>query len=213
MSSRRESFSSSPSEANSARASSRVTHLAREAARLGEDLAHLAFDLREVLGREGPLDLEVVLELLAVVGAADVDLRAGEEALHRVGHHVLGRVADHLARLRIAVRHDLERDVAPERRAQIDQPAVDATGERGLREPRTDLLAPPRARSRPRAPSSFRPSGNPTSTSLMNDGASAAAFGRLLLLALRPFLGRASGGNGRHGRARTADLRRVKAAL
>jgi hypothetical protein len=100
--------------------------LALERRALRQDLAHLRLDALEVLGRERSLDLEVVLELVAVVLAADVDLDAREEALHRVGHQVLGRVAQHLARGRVAHRHDLERGVGRKPRAQVDQAAVDA---------------------------------------------------------------------------------------
>ena len=49
-------------------------HLALEARALGEDRVHLLLDPLDVLRREGFLDEEVVLELLAVVGAAGVDL-------------------------------------------------------------------------------------------------------------------------------------------
>ena len=61
---------------------------------------------------KGRVDPEVVLELLGVVRAPHVHLSAREQALHRVGHHVLGGVADHLAGRGVAIGHDLERDVA-----------------------------------------------------------------------------------------------------
>jgi hypothetical protein len=46
-----------------------------------------------VLGEAAALLLEVVIEAVVDRGA-DGDVRAGKEALHRVGHHVSGRVAD-----------------------------------------------------------------------------------------------------------------------
>ena len=58
-------------------ASSRSITSQREDALLGQDLPHLLLDLLEILGREGALHEEVVLELLRVVGASDVDLRGG----------------------------------------------------------------------------------------------------------------------------------------
>ena len=102
--------------------------------------AHLLLDLLEILGREGALDQEVVLELLGVVGAPDVDLRGREQALDRVGHHVLGRVADHLGAGGVPGGHDLDRHIRVEGHAQIDQAAVDAAGERRAREPLADPL-------------------------------------------------------------------------
>ena len=86
------------------------------------------------------LDQEVVLELLAVIVAADVDLDVGEETLHGVGHDVLGRVPDHLAGLGIPDGDDLDRRVAPDRGAQVHQLAVDASGQGRLGEPRPDAL-------------------------------------------------------------------------
>ena len=82
---------------------------ALERALLGEDLAHLRLDLLQVLGREGAGEAEVVLELLAVVLAAGVDLRLRPEPLDGVGQHVLGAVADELAGLRALDGEEAER--------------------------------------------------------------------------------------------------------
>ena len=115
-------------------------HLAREARVLGDDRAHLLLDPLEVLGREGALHQKVVLELLGMIAAPDVDLGLGEQALHCIGHDVFGGVSDDLAGRRVAVGHDLEGDVLRERLAQVDEAAGDAAGERSASEPRTDPL-------------------------------------------------------------------------
>ena len=112
--------------------------LARELDALGQDARHLAFDLGEIVGCERARGFEVVLKLLRVIGAAGIDLRFGEKPLHRVGHYVLGRVANHFARLRIAVGHDLQRNVARDARAQIDELALDAARECSLGETAAD---------------------------------------------------------------------------
>lgn len=56
------------------------------------DLLHLLLDGLEVLGRERPLDVEVVVEAV-LDGRADAELGLGEELLHRLRHHVRGGVA------------------------------------------------------------------------------------------------------------------------
>lgn len=55
------------------------------------DLLHLLLDGLEVLGREGPLDVEVVVEAV-LDRRADAQLGLGEELLHRLCHHVRGGV-------------------------------------------------------------------------------------------------------------------------
>ena len=65
--------------------------------------------MAQVLGGEGAREAEVVLELLAVVLAADVDLGLGPQALDGIGQHVLGAVADELAGLRALGGEDAER--------------------------------------------------------------------------------------------------------
>ncbi len=58
-------------------------HAALEARVLGDDAPHLVLDAREVIGRERAVDQEVVLELLRVIGAPDVDLRRRERDASR----------------------------------------------------------------------------------------------------------------------------------
>ena len=72
--------------------------------RLG-DLVHLRFDRRQILGREGPLEGEVVVEAV-LDDRADRDLRLREELLHGLREQVRGRMADDLEPFRIAIRDD-----------------------------------------------------------------------------------------------------------
>ena len=57
------------------------------------DLAHPRFDLLELFGREGRGLGEVVVEAI-LDGGADGHAHLGEELLHRLRHHVRGRVAE-----------------------------------------------------------------------------------------------------------------------
>ncbi len=113
-------------------------YFAHEPRFLGEDLPHLLLDVFEIFGREGMLHQKIVLELLAVIRPADVDLRVREETLHGIRHHVLGGMADHLARLRIFAGDDLDRCVGVERSAQIHQAPIEAAREGRSREPRSN---------------------------------------------------------------------------
>ena len=67
-----------------------------EALALLDDLAHRGLDLREVLGHERGLDVEVVVEAV-LDRRADAELRVGEELLHGLGHHVRGGVPQDVA--------------------------------------------------------------------------------------------------------------------
>ncbi len=55
-------------------------------------------DVGQVLGSEGRLAKEVVVETV-LDGGADGDLRSGEQLLHHTGHHVSGIVSDGVQRL------------------------------------------------------------------------------------------------------------------
>ena len=57
-----------------------------------DDLLHPLLDGLEVLGRERPLDAEVVVEAV-LDRRPDAQQRAGEQVLHGLRHHVGGRVA------------------------------------------------------------------------------------------------------------------------
>ena len=84
-----------------------VHHLAGEGRVAGDDLAHLGFDLGQIVGREGLVAREVVIEAV-LDHRADGDLRAGVELLHGLGHHMRRVVADQLERFRVVARQDAD---------------------------------------------------------------------------------------------------------
>ena len=88
---------------------------ALERLRLGDDLAHARLDRLEVLGRERPGHVEVVVEAV-LDGGADGDLRHREELDHRLGHDVRGRVPQDVERVGAPVGDDL--DASRRRRAR-----------------------------------------------------------------------------------------------
>ncbi|MNS68507.1 hypothetical protein D3C72_1017910 [compost metagenome] len=88
-----------------------------------DDLAHLLFDLGEVVGREGLVAGEVVIEAV-LDGRADGDLGAGEELLHGLGQHVGGVVTDGLQRLGIVAHQQAEVAVAVDDAVQVALLAV-----------------------------------------------------------------------------------------
>ncbi len=99
-------------------------HLAGERRVALDDLAHLGFDLRQIVGRERLFPGEVVIEAV-VDHRADGDLRAGIELLHRLGHDMGRVVADELERLRVLARDDADRGVALDRRGKVVELAVE----------------------------------------------------------------------------------------
>ncbi len=114
-----------------------LPHLARDRDVALRELAHALLDRREVLGREGALVAEVVVEAV-LDHRADGDLRFGEELLHRVGEQVRRRVADEVEPLRVPVGDDGERRVALDPERRVHQRAVHLAGERGLGEAGAD---------------------------------------------------------------------------
>ena len=88
-----------------------------------DDLAHLGFDLFEVVEAEGLVPGEVVIEAV-LDGRADGHLGAGEQLLHRLGQHVGGVVADGLQDLGVLPREDLEGAAGVQRPLQVQQLAV-----------------------------------------------------------------------------------------
>ena len=70
-----------------------VPFLAGEGRVGGDDLLHLRFDGRQVIGRERLVAGEIVIEAV-FDGGADGHLRAGIERLHRLGEHMRRVVAD-----------------------------------------------------------------------------------------------------------------------
>ena len=63
----------------------------------GDRLGHLRLDRGEILGREGPRQVEVVVEAV-LDGRADAQAGIGEEREDGLGHHVRGGVAHRVDR-------------------------------------------------------------------------------------------------------------------
>ena len=112
-------------------------HLAREGRVAGDDLAHLAFDGREVRGRERLVAGEVVVEPV-LDRRPDRHLRARVKLLHRFRQHVGGVVPDHGQRIRVAARDEHHRGVMVQRAGQVLQRAVHLHGQGGAGEARAD---------------------------------------------------------------------------
>jgi hypothetical protein len=72
-----------------------------------DDLLHPLLEGLEVLGREGPLGGEVVVEAV-LHRRADAQPGAREQVLHGLGQHVRGRVPDHRAALGAGGRYRLD---------------------------------------------------------------------------------------------------------
>jgi hypothetical protein len=97
---------------------------------LGE-LVHLLLELREVLGRERPLEREVVVEPVLDDGT-DRDLGFRVDRLHGLREQVRGRVTDDLEAVLVLGRDDGDLRVALDQVGGVDELAVDATCQRGL---------------------------------------------------------------------------------
>ena len=91
-------------------------------------LAHLRFDLRQILDRERRRGREVVEEAV-LDDRTDRHLRAGIERLHRHRHQMRGRVTDYVEAFGRLGQHRLDRRVVIELARQIDDLAVDARGD------------------------------------------------------------------------------------
>ncbi len=115
-------------------------HFARNADILPGELGHALLDRGEVLGREGPLIGEVVVEAV-LDHRTDRHLRVGEEILHRIGEQVRRRVPDDLEALRVALGDDGDRRVGLDPVRRVDQASVDPAGDGRLRETGTDRLS------------------------------------------------------------------------
>ena len=98
--------------------------------RLGErqvlldDLAHLRLDRRQVVGREGLVAREVVIEAV-LDDRTDGHLRARIERLHRFRHDMGGVVADERERPRIVAGDDLDLGILVDRVGEIGNPLVE----------------------------------------------------------------------------------------
>ena len=104
----------------------------------GGQLLHPGFEFLEVLGGEGPLVGEVVVEAV-LDHRADRDLRVRVDRLHGLCEQVGGRVAEDLEAFGVLGRDDGDRGVAVDQVGRVDQAAVDLAGERGLCEAGTDV--------------------------------------------------------------------------
>ncbi len=90
-----------------------------------DDLLHFGLDLRQVLLRHGPGQVEIVIKAV-FHGRADAHFRAREKMLHRLGHNMGSGVPIGLLPFRILERQDLHPGVLCHRRAQVDDLAVKA---------------------------------------------------------------------------------------
>ena len=100
---------------------------------LGDDLAHLLFDLRNVFRLERLLLGEVVEEAV-VDHRADGHLGAGPQRLHGFRHDVRGVVPDQLQGCRIGAGDEIDRNVFVDRVGQIRQHAVELHSDGSLGE-------------------------------------------------------------------------------
>ena len=122
-----------------------VDDLARERRVAGDDLAHLGFDLRQILRRERLLAREVVIEAV-VDHRADGDLRAGIKLLHGLRHHMRRVVADQLERFLVLAREEFDRGVGLDGSGEVGELAVEAHRHAALGERRRDRFGDVEAR-------------------------------------------------------------------
>ena len=105
--------------------------LASEGAVARDDLAHLRFDDRQLVGREGLIPSEIVIE--AVLDHwADGHLRARIELLHGFGHDMRRIVADKLERRRVLARENADRGIGLDRLGEVAELAVERNRHRLL---------------------------------------------------------------------------------
>ena len=100
---------------------------AREGLVLGGDLRHARFDLLQVLGREGRLVVEIVVEAV-LDGGADRHLDVREDVLHRLGHDVGDAVAQNAHAFRGVDIDGLDGPVLRHRAREVDHPVVEPGG-------------------------------------------------------------------------------------
>ena len=104
-----------------------------------DDRRHLLFDLGEVLGGEGLLDVEIVVEAV-FDGGSDRVFRVGVEMHDRLRQHVGGGVPEGMLALRVVEGEDREGAVLRERGAQVDGLPVDPGRAGRLIEARAEAL-------------------------------------------------------------------------
>ena len=114
-----------------------IPHLARDGLVAVDDLAHALLHALQVLGREGLLAGEVVVEPV-LDGRSDGDLRLRPQLLDRLGEDVGRVVAQQLQRLLGIAGHDGHRRVGLEGGGEVAHRAVDLDRERGPGQARAD---------------------------------------------------------------------------
>ena len=118
-----------------------VPDLAADRLVAADDFPHARLDTFEVVGGERLVAGEVVVKTV-LDGRAEGDLGLGVKLLHRLGQNMGGVMAQQLEDLvgrRVVAGDDLQREVARDRRQQVDETAVVARGEGGLGEAVTDI--------------------------------------------------------------------------
>ncbi|MGC4093174.1 MAG: hypothetical protein QM756_35860 [Polyangiaceae bacterium] len=105
----------------------RAAHLFSKEGLLGlDDAAHLGLDrLQVLLGERTVWTIEVVVKA-GLDGRADGDLRAGEQPLHRVRHHVRGGMANDLERAGLAAANRRELGPFVDGRVHVDDAIAQA---------------------------------------------------------------------------------------
>ena len=101
---------------------------AREGFVLGGDLGHALLDLLQILGREGRLVIEIVVEPV-LDRRADGHLHVGEKLLHRLGHDMGDAVTQHTDPLGRVDVHGVDGAVFRDRTRQVDQTIVEPGGD------------------------------------------------------------------------------------
>ena len=85
-----------------------------------DDLGHALLDRGKIIGREGSLVREVVVEAV-VDHRADRDLRVGEQLFHRIGQQMRGRVANQIEAIGVFGRDDRKLGVVSDDCRCIDE--------------------------------------------------------------------------------------------
>ncbi len=116
-----------------------VHHLPQERIVAGRHLGHLGLDPLEVLGRERPVHLEVVVEAVFDRGP-EPDTGPRKELAHGSGQDVGRRVAEQLQGVGVAVGQNGEGGVPLERTVEVPDRPVHPRGERGARQSGADAL-------------------------------------------------------------------------
>ncbi len=114
-----------------------VDHGALELRAAADDVPHLCFDGREIVGRERLVAGEIVIETV-LDRRPDGDLGAGIELLHRLGQNVCGVVADEFQRLGVAAGDENEGGVAVDEGSEVDCLAVQLHRQRRAGQTGTD---------------------------------------------------------------------------